>query len=236
MAEEAAFDLFVRERRAQLGAGEEEPDWEDEWDDLTMREQSEFLARTMPPSPAKPPSGCNAVTVSAAHAGSFGAEPAAPNAGPPAAPVAIGAGIPTGGTAVSSASHTTAGGKRKEADGPARSEPSSDAMNPLKKKLAKVGAQGGSGSRAGDGVGSVHKRQDSVAMAPPKKAAKLGGSWKSALASAVGESSARAPQPERDEESSDEDVSLALRKPKSTKPGARRAASCALPHADSCTT
>ena len=67
MAEEAAFDLFVRERRAQLGAGEEEPDWEDEWDDLTMREQSEFLARTMPPSPAKPPSGCNAVTASAAQ-------------------------------------------------------------------------------------------------------------------------------------------------------------------------
>ena len=47
------YDLFVRERRKALGEGEEEPDWEDEWDDLILREQSEYLARAQEMAAAK---------------------------------------------------------------------------------------------------------------------------------------------------------------------------------------
>ena len=47
------YNLFVRERRKALGEDEEEPDWEDEWDDLTIREQSEYLARAQEKAAAK---------------------------------------------------------------------------------------------------------------------------------------------------------------------------------------
>lgn len=40
----AGFRLFVSERSKLVGAGEEAPDWEEEWDDLTIREQSEYVA------------------------------------------------------------------------------------------------------------------------------------------------------------------------------------------------
>ena len=38
MAEEA-FQAFVREQRAQRPPGAEEPDWEEEWDDLTLAQK-----------------------------------------------------------------------------------------------------------------------------------------------------------------------------------------------------
>ena len=42
MAEEA-FQAFVREQRAQRPPGAEEPDWEDEWDDLTLAQKAPYV-------------------------------------------------------------------------------------------------------------------------------------------------------------------------------------------------
>ena len=42
MAEEG-FLAFVQEKRAQLPPGAEEPDWEDEWDDLTLAQKAPYV-------------------------------------------------------------------------------------------------------------------------------------------------------------------------------------------------
>ena len=44
MAEEA-FQAFVREQRAQRPLGAEDPDWEDEWDDLTLAQKARYVEK-----------------------------------------------------------------------------------------------------------------------------------------------------------------------------------------------
>ena len=38
--ESEGFRLFVESRRGLLGEGDDEPDWEDEWEDLTLVQQA----------------------------------------------------------------------------------------------------------------------------------------------------------------------------------------------------
>ena len=54
MAEEG-FLAFVQEKRAQLPPGAEEPDWEDEWDDLTLAQKAPYVEKTTAhPAPSPP--------------------------------------------------------------------------------------------------------------------------------------------------------------------------------------
>ena len=51
--------VFTAEKRAKLAPGVEEPDWEDEWDDLTLQQQAPYIERatavSQAPAPAPPP-------------------------------------------------------------------------------------------------------------------------------------------------------------------------------------
>ena len=52
--------VFIAEKRAELAPGAEELDWEDEWDDLTLQQQTPYIERatavsqTPAPAPASP--------------------------------------------------------------------------------------------------------------------------------------------------------------------------------------
>ena len=59
MAAMTGLDVFTAERRKNLAPGVEEPDWEDEWDDLTLQQQAPYVERataaSQAPAPAPPP-------------------------------------------------------------------------------------------------------------------------------------------------------------------------------------
>ena len=59
MAAMTGLDVFTAERRENLAPGVEEPDWEDEWDDLTLQQQAPYVERataaSQAPAPAPPP-------------------------------------------------------------------------------------------------------------------------------------------------------------------------------------
>merc|ERR1740130_355616 len=55
----SGLTVFTAEKKAKLAPGAEDPDWEDEWDDLTLQQQAPYVERataaSQAPAPAPPP-------------------------------------------------------------------------------------------------------------------------------------------------------------------------------------
>ena len=111
--------VFTAEQKSKLASGAEEPDWEDEWDDLTLQQQAPYVERATAASQAPAPAPSPKPVVAQA-------------------PARVPASVPSPRPAASPAKHKSAS---SSGAGPSGSKPSPmDSPSGKSRKFSKSGA------------------------------------------------------------------------------------------------